>query len=199
MERITKIAHLAMESKAPSLTKVAQVSEGMMYHLENGVEITNNIFRPNSESFFNLFVEARELVDSGILKLSSLDMDLLDSDIGKFAEYGGELVPLDFPLIDEELEKSAAEYKGKKVQLGRPQRGGSKKFYVYVKCGDRVKKISFGDPNLSVKVGDPERRKSFVARHKCHQKNDRCTAGYWSCRIGRFPHLTGAKQKYPWW
>jgi len=92
-----------------------------------------------------------------------------------------------------------AEYKGKQVPLGKPQRGGSKKFYVYVKDGDRVKKISFGDPNLSVKVGDPKRRASFVARHNCKEKNDRLTAGYWACRIGRYPHLTGAKQRYTWW
>ena len=199
MERIKKIASLAIQSKAPLLVKEASISDGMRFHVENGIEINNNIYRPNSQAFFDLFIEARNLSEAGIIKLSSLDMDLLDSDIGKFAEYHGEWVPLDFPLLDEELEKEAAEYKGKKVQLGKPQRGGSKKFYVYVKCGDRVKKISFGDPNLSVKVGDPERRKSFVARHKCHQKNDRCTAGYWSCRIGRFKHLTGAKQKYTWW
>ena len=33
-----------------------------------------------------------------------------------------------------------AEYQGKKVKLNDPIRGGSKKFYVYVKDGDKVKK-----------------------------------------------------------
>ena len=198
--RKDKLISIAIDSKSPQLIKTSAISDGLKYHIDEKLEITNNIYRPDSEEFFKLMNEARELWQSGILKVSSLDEDLLHSDIGKFAELDGELVPLDFPLlIEDDLEKSAAEYHGKKVLLGKPQRGGSKKFYVYVKCGDNIKKISFGDPNLSVKVGDPKRRASFVARHKCKQKKDKCTAGYWSCRIGRFPHLTGAKQKYTWW
>ena len=47
----------------------------------------------------------------------------------------------------EDLEITEAEYQGKKVELNKPKRGGSKKYYVYVKNPktDRVKKISFGD------------------------------------------------------
>ena len=60
------------------------------------------------------------------------------------------------------------EYKGKKVKLNDPIRGGSKKFYVYVKDGDKVKKVSFGDTTgLSIKRDDPARRKSFRTRHNC--------------------------------
>ena len=40
-------------------------------------------------------------------------------------------------------EITEAEYQGKKVKLNDPIRGGSKKFYVYVKDGDKVKKVSF--------------------------------------------------------
>jgi len=79
-----------------------------------------------------------------------------------------------------------AMYQGKKVKLGKPMRGGSKKFYVYVKgCAkdkSRVTKISFGDPNMKIKKSNPERRKSFRARHKCATAKDRCTARYWSCK-----------------
>ena len=39
----------------------------------------------------------------------------------------------------------------------------------------------------------------LLARHKCKTANDRCTPRYWSCRVGRYPHLTGAKKKYTWW
>ena len=53
-----------------------------------------------------------------------------------------------------------AEYQGKKVKLNDPIRGGSKKFYVYVKDGDKVKKVSFGDTTgLSIKRDDPARRR----------------------------------------
>ena len=81
-----------------------------------------------------------------------------------------------------------AEYQGKKVQLGKVTRGGTKKFQVYVKDGDNVKKVSFGDTSgLSIKTKDPERRKSFKARHKCDQKKDKTKAGYWSCRMWSGP------------
>ncbi|MBR20205.1 MAG: hypothetical protein CMA64_08710 [Euryarchaeota archaeon] len=79
-----------------------------------------------------------------------------------------------------------AEYQGKKVNLGKPIRGGSKKFYVYVKDPKtkNVKKVSFGDTTgLSIKRDDPERRKSFRARHNCSNPGPRTKARYWSCRM----------------
>jgi len=81
---------------------------------------------------------------------------------------------------------SEAEVKKKKPRLGKVTRnpsGSKKKFHVYVKCGGRVKKISFGDPGLSIKRDSPARRKNFRARHKCDKPagKDRCTARYWSC------------------
>jgi len=81
-----------------------------------------------------------------------------------------------------------AEYKGKKVQLNKPKRGGSKKFYVYVKNPKtgNVKKVSFGDTGLSVKFKKKGARASFAARHKCATKKDKTKAGYWSCNIGRY-------------
>ena len=75
-----------------------------------------------------------------------------------------------------------AEYQGKKVKLNDPFRGGSKKFYVYVKDGDKVKKVAFGDTTgLSIKRDDPARRKSFRARHNCDNPGPKTKARYWSC------------------
>ena len=81
-----------------------------------------------------------------------------------------------------------AEYRGKKVQLNKPKRGGSKKFYVYVKNPKtgNIKKVSFGDTGLSVKLKQRGARASFAARHKCASKKDKTKAGYWSCNIGRY-------------
>jgi hypothetical protein len=79
-----------------------------------------------------------------------------------------------------------AEYKGKKVKLGKPIRNskGKKKFSVYVKNNKgNVVKVSFGDPNMEIKRDDSERRKSFRARHKCSQAKDRTTPKYWSCKM----------------
>tara|TARA_B100000575_G_C22484647_1_gene320345 strand:+ start:80 stop:421 length:342 start_codon:yes stop_codon:yes gene_type:complete len=83
----------------------------------------------------------------------------------------------------QDLEITEAEYQGKKVKLNDPIRGGSKKFYVYVKNKKgNVVKVSFGDTTgLSIKRDDPARRKSFRARHRCDTAKDKTTARYWSC------------------
>lgn len=75
-------------------------------------------------------------------------------------------------------------YKGKKVTLNRPFRtpGGPKKSAVYVKDGNKVKIVRFGDPNMTIKKNIPSRRKSFRARHNCSTATDRTTPRYWSCK-----------------
>ena len=99
-----------------------------------------------------------------------------------FKEYAEDDI---YAHLDEELEITEAEYQGKKVKLNDPVRGGSKKFYVYVKNDKgNVVKVSFGDTTgLSIKRDDPERRKSFRARHKCDTAKDKTSARYWSCRM----------------
>jgi hypothetical protein len=80
----------------------------------------------------------------------------------------------------------AEEYRGRKVKLNKPFRtpDGPKKFAVYVKNkAGKVVIVRFGDPNMSIKKNNPERRKSFRARHKCDQKKDKTTPGYWSCKM----------------
>ena len=82
----------------------------------------------------------------------------------------------------QDLPIEEAMYQGRKVKLNDPIRGGAKKFYVYVKDGDKVKKVSFGDTTgLSIKRDDPARRKSFRARHNCNNPGPKTKARYWSC------------------
>lgn len=84
---------------------------------------------------------------------------------------------------NEELELVEAEYQGKTVTLNKPVRGGSKKFYVYTKNDKgNVVKVSFGDPNMEIKRDNPERRKSFRARHNCDNPGPKWKARYWSCK-----------------
>lgn len=77
-----------------------------------------------------------------------------------------------------------AEYRGRKVSLGKPMKGDVKKFKVYVKDPKtgNVKKVNFGDPNMRIKKHIPSRRKSFRARHNCANPGPRTKARYWSCR-----------------
>ena len=80
-------------------------------------------------------------------------------------------------------ELTEAEHQGKKVSLNDPTRtpDGPKKFAVYVQDCDKVKKVTFGDPNMSIKRDSPERRKSFRARHNCDNPGPKTKARYWSC------------------
>jgi len=83
-----------------------------------------------------------------------------------------------------ETELWEAEYRGRKVALGKPMKGDVKKFKVYVKDPKtgNVKKVNFGDPNMRIKKHIPGRRKSFRARHNCANPGPRTKARYWSCR-----------------
>jgi hypothetical protein len=96
---------------------------------------------------------------------------------------------------------SEAKHRGRNVKLNSPFRtpGGPKKFAVYVKTPKgTIKKVTFGDPNLRVRNANKKAAKSFRARHKCDQKKDRTTAGYWSCNVSRFRKKLGLKSSSNW-
>jgi hypothetical protein len=168
------------------------VSSNLKYHLNKKLPLHENIFRYGSDAQLELFREARELHSKGLLYLNSHDRWLIENtSIGEYGEFKGKLVSLDVPFVEEEI-LTEAEYQGKEVPLGKPKRGGSKKFYVYVKNPKtgKVKKVQFGaaggGQNLSVKLRDPKARRAFASRQNCARKKDRTTPGYWSCNIGRY-------------
>jgi hypothetical protein len=72
--------------------------------------------------------------------------------------------------------------------LNKPFRlpsGSGKKFGVYVKnkSTGKIVKVTFGDPSLSIKRSDPERKKSFRSRHNCEDAKDKTSPKYWSCKM----------------
>jgi hypothetical protein len=76
-----------------------------------------------------------------------------------------------------------AEYQGRKVQLGKPMAGDVKKFKVYVKNPQgNIVKVNFGQKGVKIKKNNPDRRRSFRARHNCDEPGPRHKARYWSCR-----------------
>jgi hypothetical protein len=85
---------------------------------------------------------------------------------------------------DEVIEE--AEYRGRKVKLGKPfyTPGGPRKRAVYVRNDKgNVVKVGFGEPGMKIKKNNPARRKSFRARHKCDTNpGPRWKARYWSCK-----------------
>jgi hypothetical protein len=87
----------------------------------------------------------------------------------------------DTDLCEDDL--AEAEYRGRKVPLGKKMKGDVKKSKVYVrKPNGNVVKVEFGDPNMRIKKSNPKRRKSFRARHNCDNPGPRWKARYWSCR-----------------
>jgi hypothetical protein len=174
------------------------LSEGLKYHIKEGLPLIHNIFRPLSKKYFELFREARELYNNGLISVSEDDIELMESNIGEIGVYEDINIPLDYPLSEEELLAEAVKA-GKKVAIGKPKRGGSKKFYVYVrKPGGKIKKVSFGmaGGGLRAKLNNPAARRAFAARHDCKNKTDRTKASYWSCRLPRYAKLLGFKTTF---
>ena len=185
------------KTQLKKLIKENLMSEDVRYHVSAGVGIDKNIHRPGSEAFFKLFREVRVLSKVGLYTLNEAETELINnSDIGEYGYYEGKRVPLDYPILYED-DLVEANYKGKKVELNKPKRGGGDgKAYVYVNSGKKnkdgtikVKKVSFGS-SMPDAMGDSEahrkRRKSFGDRHNCADKKDKTKPGYWSCRLTKF-------------
>jgi hypothetical protein len=103
--------------------------------------------------------------------------------------YRNEVLRLEIVEHSEPVLFQEAEYDGRKVKLNKIMRGDTKKFKVYVNSGKKnadgtikVKKVSFGQKGMKIKKNNPERRKSFRARHNCDNPGPKTKARYWSCR-----------------
>jgi hypothetical protein len=173
------------------------LSENLRYHVVNKLPLTENTFRYGSESFLNLWAEARSLYLREIIHVNDDDKEILEeTDLGNYGVYEGKKVPLDLPMLEED-ELEEAKDKKKTPPIGKPKRGGSKKFYVYVRDKGKVKKVSFGDTSgLSAKINNPKARRAFAARHKCGTGEPKTSARYWSCRLPRFAKLLGLKGSF---
>ncbi len=184
----------------------SSISKGLNYHVINKLPLYDNIFRVHSDSYYNLYAEARTLLKKGILLLGEADQKMItETDIGKFEVFEGEVVPLDSPILieDDEYNVSSineAEYKGKKVDLNKPHRigGGKKKFRVYTKNDKgNVVKVEFGQPGVKI-AKSAAARKSFLARHHCDSPGPKWKANYWACNIGRYKKQLGLKFPGRW-
>ena len=247
-----------------SLDARVVMTENMKYHVKNKLAITENTFRYGSQAFLDLWAEARYLYSRDVIHVNEDDKSILtETNLGEYGIYEGQKVPLDMPMLENELgskldadltpgvfmlpyqnlldnieadlgkgdlyyEVQQALYdndlegvnmilknynvfdkymkpslneaiKKKTPALNKPKRGGSKKFYVYVRNPKtkKIKKVSFGDTTgLSAKINNPQARKAFAARHKCAQKTDKTKASYWSCRLPRYAKLLGLKSNF---
>ena len=125
---------------------------------------------------------SKNLQEMGIegleIEISNNDPDEETYEGDEFFEAYGDMWYSEDESLDE------AEYRGRKVSLGKPMRGDVKKFKVFVRDPKtkNIKKVNFGDPNMRIKKSNPARRRSFRARHNCSNPGPRTKARYWSCR-----------------
>jgi hypothetical protein len=134
--------------------------------------------------------EADELAESLNEKLKAMGLNEFDIEISTDEALDEETLEgddfhsaYDVMWFNEDENLDEAEYRGRKVPLGKPMRGDRKKFKVYVrKPNGNVVKVNFGDPNMRIRKSNPARRRSFRARHNCANPGPRTKARYWSCR-----------------
>ena len=179
--------------KLKEILTEAQASKELWYHVNNNISLEECVFRYGSKKYFLLMNEAKSLMNEGV-EFDSKTTALLETDLGDFAMYEGEEVPLDFPMLTEAPKK-----KKKDPPIGKPKRGGSKAYYVYVRNPKtkKIKKVSFGSGGLRAKINNPKARRAFAARHRCSTANDRTTARYWSCRLPRYAKQLGISASNP--
>jgi len=92
-----------IESVLKSYTKEKTViSEELQYHIDNSLSLTENVFRYGSPKYFDVINEARKLYSEGYNQWSEEEVELLESDRGRFFNYKGERLPFDFPMINEQ-------------------------------------------------------------------------------------------------
>ena len=134
--------------------------------------------------------EADELAESLNEKLKAMGLNEFDIEISTDETLDEETLEgddfhsaYDVMWFNEDENLDEAEYRGRKVSLGKPMRGDVKKFKVFVrKPNGNVVKVNFGDPNMRIRKSNPARRRSFRARHNCANPGPRKKARYWSCR-----------------
>jgi len=183
-----------------SLAPKEILSEGLKYHMDNNMPLTEHVYRAGSQKYFDLWAEARALYTRGILEVTGDDLEVLtETDLGHYGMFEGKKVPLDFPIELDEAEVEAI-YEEAKKKLNKPMRdsSGGKAYKVYVKDPKtkKVKTVRFGSGGLRAKINDKKARNAFAKRHKCSQKKDKTKASYWSCRLPRYAKLLGLKSNF---
>lgn len=162
-----------------------KLSKDLLWHINNGVGISECVFMYGSEKYCELIIEVRNLWKDGKIILEGRDKAIASLKTGEPAIYDGKKVKLHLPEYDRTAGKKLAVY----VESGKTDE----------KTGNPIAKvIRFGDPNLSIKNHNKKAADSFQARHRCDQKDDVTKAGFWSCNIHIFAKQLGLKSDYPW-
>ena len=149
-------------------------------------DMVKRVFNDNKLLDFLNFSNFKDFL--AFIKSGSLD---------DYYEIVDDIKKYDQQLAEGDIDEAKKKPKKKNPPIGKPMRGGSKKFYVYVKApGGKIKKVSFGQAGMSAKINNPKARQAFSKRHDCPNKKDRTKASYWSCRLPRYAKLLGLKSNF---
>ena len=182
------------ENNTAELDKIKKEIESLMPSLSWIDDVTVSSYSGDLYIDLDYKLDPQEIKQLSQLA-SKYNMDLMRKSSGKNASLVKRRVPP--KNEDEELNEAKSKPKKKTPPIGKPKRGGSKKFYVYIRDKGKIKKISFGDTSgLSAKLNNPKARRAFAQRHNCAQKKDRTKASYWSCRLPRYAKLLGLKSNF---
>jgi len=189
--------YIMLEGKKVKMNFIYEEAETEEINEAENVKVGDKLYHKNSDSTLEVIDVTPKTISMKVTKTSDKTPSYVK--VGDTSKTGPAAIGKTYELINE------AEYKGKKVQLGKPKRGGSKKFYVYVRDpqSGNIKKVSFGAKsgggNLAVKLRDPKARKAFSDRHNCPSKTDRTSPGYWACRLPRYAKSLGLAGGGTWW
>jgi hypothetical protein len=149
-----------------------------------GVKDVDNRKKLAIKQLSQLKSEGINIDEEEFFTMCDIDVDEYDvedvQDIKEFVSYMKEHYN---QLNESKLEE--AEYRGRKVTLGKPflTPDGPKKRSVYVKnAKGNVVKVNFGQKGVAIKKHLPKHRKSYRARHGCKNPGPRWKANYWSCK-----------------
>ena len=203
-------------SNPMNVSEGLKVSDDLQYHLDNKIALGEGLFRYGSDSYVKLYTEIKNLKDLNAIKLNENDEELIKDFTNQSVIIEGKRILLNLIvedngsyILEEGKKKSKDRYKGKKSNSPTRGASGGKAYKVFVpgcnvktKSNPRgIKKIQFGSGGLKAKLSNKEAKKSYNARHGCAKgkHNDKCKAGYWSCRLPRYAKSLGLSGGGTWW
>lgn len=193
------------------LKEGVEVSDNLKYHLDNKIALGESVFRYGSDKYVELYTEVKDLHEKGLITINENDEILLEDFTDQSIIIEGETILLNLIIEDggEHIIEEGDRYKGQKTNSPTRGAGGGKAYKVFVpgcaaktKSNPRgIKKIGFGSGGLKAKLSNKDAKKSYNARHGCSKgkHNDKCKAGYWSCRLPRYAKKLGLSGGGTWW
>ena len=97
------------ETKGPLLTEgkvKSLLSEGLQYHIDKKIPLFETVYRIGSKKHLSLIKEARKMYSRNVIDLCEEDEALIKTHLGEFALYEGVSIPLDLPMLEEEVNNS---------------------------------------------------------------------------------------------